>query len=170
MRADEAKQMLRYMASTWNTKMDDPQAVVVWVETLAQYPAHPVRLAINELRAELDWMPTHAQMTTRVHSVLRRTADVRGIDSGEAPRVCELCEGTTWEPAMGGGVVRCRCQKDKQAKECRNGCTCLKCHYGPERYSRIKAGIDGVALSGEAVAVAGKDHVHSIRDALQGAE
>lgn len=156
--------MIRYMASTWNTKLDDPQAVVVWVETLAQFPAHPVRLAITELRAELDWMPTHNQMTARVHSVLRRTADERGIESGEAPRVCELCEATGWEPAM-AGVVRCRCQQHKKPKECRNGCSCLKCHYGHERAALIRAGLDGIAVSGEAVA--GKDHVHSIRDGLR---
>lgn len=166
MRADEAKQMIRYMASTWNTKLDDPQAVVVWVETLAQFPAYPVRQAITELRAELDWMPTHRQLTDRTRSVLRRTADERGLDSGEVPRVCELCEGTRWEPAMGGGVVRCRCQKDRDAKECRNGCTCLRCHYGPERAAMIRAGLDGVAPSGPADASQNRESIKDIRQSM----
>lgn len=166
MQAEEAKQMIRYMASTWNTKLDDQQAVVVWVETLAQFPAYAVRQAITELRTELDWMPTHRQMTDRTRSVLRRTADERGLDSGEAPRICELCEGTRWEPAMGGGVVRCRCQMHKGSKECRNGCSCLRCHYGPERASIIRAGIDGVAPSGETNASQNRESISSIRQSM----
>lgn len=165
MRVDEAHLLIKYLAATWNTKLDDPQAVVVWVETLSQFPAYAVRQAITELRTELDWMPTHHQMVDRSRSVLRRTADDRGIESGEAPRICELCEGTKWEPAMGGGVVRCRCQQHRDPKECRNGCSCMRCYYGSERAAMIRAGLDGVAPSGKAAD--GQDQVHNIRESLQ---
>lgn len=157
--------MIRYMASTWNVRLDDAQAIVVWIETLAPYPAYAVRQAIVELRGELDWMPTHRQITDRTHSVLRRTADERGLDSGEAPRVCELCEGTRWEEAM-GGVVLCRCQQHKPARECRNGCSCLRCHYGLERSSYIRSGLDGVAPSGEPNGTQNRESINSIRHSV----
>ncbi len=180
MRADEAHQLIKYMAATWQTRMDDPQAVVVWVETLAPFSARAVRDAITELKSELDWMPTHKQITDRTASVVRRTANDRGLPAGDeqVPEVCALCEGTGWQempPHMqrgvmvSGAVSRCRCQerKDRVRDEqgCKAGCSCLSCHYGKDRAAHIKRGLDGITLAGEAADA--KENIGSIRQTIR---
>ena len=180
MQAEEAKQLIKYMAATWQTRMDDPQAVVVWVETLAPFPAYAVRAAITELKTELDWMPTHKQLTDRTGSVLRRTSGDRGLPPGDeqVPETCELCGGTGWreresymerDAVVSGAVSRCPCKKPRKA-DCRAGCSCMSCHYGKDRAAHIRRGLDGITLQGEASD--SKENVESIRsvlDADQGA-
>lgn len=175
MLADEAKQLIKYMAATWQTRMDDPQAVVVWVETLAPYSARAVRDAITELKTELDWMPTHKQLTDRTRSVVRRTADDRGLPAGdEVPDVCVPCQGTGWKAehpfmergvTVTGAVTRCPCRRQRK-HECRAGCSCLDCHYGQDRAAHIRKGLDGITLQGEAAEA--KENISSIRETMGG--
>lgn len=60
MTADEARQVLAYMANVWpNTQLDEPQ-VAVWLETLAPMsPAH-ARAAARTLKAQSQFFPSHA--------------------------------------------------------------------------------------------------------------
>ena len=142
MHAEEARQLIKYMAATWRTQLDDPEAVVVWVETLAPYRADTVRAAITELRTELDWMPTHRELMARVSSVMRRSADDRGLNPGDeqVPDVCARCEGTGWVDVdthmhrgvqVKGAARRCECRKRDKDRICKPGCSCLNCHYVP---------------------------------------
>lgn len=152
----EAQQMVAYMSATWNTRLDDPQSVAVWIETLAAFTVPATRRAIGELREELDWMPTHAQYVARVRSVLRRTAAERGLSPAPddvVPHECQLCGGTGWQEVddanvyTSGGVKRCACKGPEDRRKAGvthlDGCSCRVCHYGPDRAADIVAGRDG---------------------------
>lgn len=149
MTATEAATLLGEMTATWPQRALTKPEADVWRRTLGGLGIEAARQAVDELRAESDWMPTHHQVVKRAQDVARRLAGAtERIGRGETKSErCKDCDGTGWTfvPVVGGAeaVARCSCSKGQVKAEHRSGCTCLSCSYGPERARRVRAGEDG---------------------------
>lgn len=149
MTPDETLAVLAHMAGAWPKPVLTPEQVEVWVTHMAEVDRGLAKAAALELEAEEEFFPRIVRFRSKCADVARRRASTHGIGTGEAPRVCELCEGTGWmlEPTGAADSVRwCRCQPPPPTHA--SACSCMDCTYGPERAGRIRAGRDGVERQG----------------------
>jgi hypothetical protein len=140
--ANEAKAMIDWVAANWRQEITEDQAVP-WYDFLSGREWRPVFIAVQELRLESSFVPDFRLLHERCEQINKRLS---ALGPGEAPRRCELCDGTGWmlTPVVGGveAYARCRCQ-GKSEPEHKGGCTCLDCSYG-ERSKAIRTGVDGI--------------------------
>lgn len=144
MSPDETMTVLAHMAGAWPKPVLTPEQVEVWVTHMADVDSGLATTAALELEAEEEFFPRIVRFRSKCADVARRRASERGIGTGEAPRVCQLCDGTGWmlEPtAVPDSVRRCRCRPVPMNHP--SGCSCTDCAYGPERADRIRTGRDG---------------------------
>lgn len=151
MNHDEVRSVLREMGATWRQEITDDQ-VLAWTDTLAPLDYALTISALRQLKIELEWLPTHANLVAAVKAeAVRATAPPPGME--HPPDRCALCDGTGWEPAnvvKGDAVVRCRCQDRPRATTDAphpSSCSCRACYYGG-RGAAIAAGVDGFARVG----------------------
>lgn len=142
MNVTEAKAMIDWVAANWRQEITEDQTAV-WYDFLSGREWRPVFIAVQELRLESTFVPDFRLLHQRCEQVNKRLA---ALGPGEAPRRCELCDGTGWmlTPVVGGveAYVRCRCKPPKPADH--PTCSCLSCTYG-ERAEKIRAGMDGMS-------------------------
>jgi hypothetical protein len=134
--------MVAWVGANWRQEITEDQTIV-WLDVLMPLDYPIVFLAVKELRGESHFVPDFKLLLDRCALIGRRQA---ALGTGEAPHVCELCDGSTWESVAvvsGEAFKRCRCQGRPKEHVGNAGCTCLDCSYG-ERAKVIRAGMDGL--------------------------
>lgn len=152
MNLEEAKSVVKQLAATWRTDLNEAEALV-WMDTLGDLqPAH-ARAAVRALSQTADFMPSHAEFL-RVYNRQKTIADEQhetqmlGTTGGAS---CD-CEGGFTEVEGPGALTLRRCARCNPAPPADNSghpknCTCLTCSYGPARAASIRRGGDGYRKS-----------------------
>lgn len=122
---------------SWKPTADDTPT---WRDMLGALDEAPVMKAITEFSTEdaREFAPPPGLLRHRAIEIGKRPRP-----DDEVPRVCQLCDGSTWvdappetlvvkgTPIPFPTVTRCRCYVVR--KDHPGGCTCSRCHYGPDR-------------------------------------
>jgi len=140
----QAKATMGRMVVIWPNKALSRLEAEEWNTTLARLRPEAVSEALELLKSEQEFWPSHHQVLMLARDAERRLADRQATERGIGPPlVCGLCDGTEWEPAEvhceAEAVVRCRSSPRPEGDHAA-GCSCLVCHYGAREAARIRMG------------------------------
>lgn len=133
MTGSEAARIVAEMTAIWGQRELSRPETAAWRDTLMPVDVEVATAAVQWLKSEHDWFPTHNQFLIVAQEVARRFALQRALPAGPL-KECELCGDTGWREVDSKSVERCRCSIGQRGQangqSHRSGCSCFACYHG----------------------------------------